>query len=208
MHNRFANIANYLTMARIMMIPPFFVAAAYHLREVNNGGQPGEWDMMPGEPTFRLGLQILFICIVTTDFLDGYIARRTKTVSSLGSLLDPLADKLFVLTTIILFAVYRQIPPWLAVIIISKEVLVVIGWALLATVENRVGAKPILMGKWAMAFTFAAIFVVVFHFPSPLQQVIFGLAGFTATACFLQYLWYELRPQPNGNGDETGNGLK
>ena len=74
MHNRFANIANYLTMARIMMIPPFFVAAAYHLREVNNGGQPGEWDMMPGEPTFRLGLQILFICIVTTDFF-GWVYR-------------------------------------------------------------------------------------------------------------------------------------
>jgi CDP-diacylglycerol--glycerol-3-phosphate 3-phosphatidyltransferase len=68
----------------------------------------------------------VFILAAVTDGLDGYLARRRKQITTLGMLLDPLADKLMVMTAYIILVAYnpRIVPPWIAVIIIGREFLV------------------------------------------------------------------------------------
>ena len=196
MKHLFSTIPNYLTMSRIVMIPAFFATSAYHLREASRAAEGLAVDIslgVPVEPTFRIGSQILLVLIVATDFLDGYIARRTNAVTELGSLLDPMADKLFVFATFVLFTYYRQIPFWLAVICISKDVLIVIGWALFAAIEHEVAAKPLILGKWAVALTFGTVIAVVFNFTPWFQRVVFVSTGLVAAACFFQYLLYGFR---------------
>ncbi len=206
-----SNLANILTMTRIMLIPAFFVTAAYHMRQAARlAGIEGvegldSLEMVAGEPTFRLGTQIILIIIAATDFLDGYIARKTQSVTTLGSLLDPMADKLFVLTSFVLFAWYRQIPVWLAVVCISKDLLIVVGWAMFAAVEHEVRATPVRMGKWAMAFSFITVCAVVFNLPLPIRRIIFLITGSLSAICFLQYLWRGLRISSLVPSDSNGS---
>jgi CDP-diacylglycerol--glycerol-3-phosphate 3-phosphatidyltransferase len=56
-----------------------------------------------------------------TDFLDGYLARRSKQVTKLGILLDPIADKLLVISALILFVDMELVPAWIAIVIIARE---------------------------------------------------------------------------------------
>jgi CDP-diacylglycerol--glycerol-3-phosphate 3-phosphatidyltransferase len=72
----------------------------------------------PGNPL--LGAVIFSIAAIT-DYLDGYIARKNKQVTKLGILLDPIADKLLVISALILFVDMELIPAWIAIIIIARE---------------------------------------------------------------------------------------
>lgn len=193
---RITTLANAITMMRIALIPAFFVVAAYHLRTLGLG-DVGDVDRfglgLNVTPTFQPVTRILLIFIAATDFLDGYVARRTQTVTKLGSLLDPLADKLFVFSSFLLFVSYQKIPMWLAVVCISKDVLVLFGWALLTTIENEVIARPLVVGKWTTAFCFGTIGVVVFNFPFEIQRLVFIVTGILASICFMLYLWEGVR---------------
>lgn len=67
---------------------------------------------------------LLFTIAAGTDFLDGYVARRYGVVSTLGKLLDPLADKLLVTTALIMLIPLQRLPAWIALLILSREMMV------------------------------------------------------------------------------------
>jgi CDP-diacylglycerol--glycerol-3-phosphate 3-phosphatidyltransferase len=67
---------------------------------------------------------LLFTIAAVTDLLDGYVARRYGAVSTLGKLLDPLADKLLVTTALIMLIPLNRLPAWIALLILSRELLV------------------------------------------------------------------------------------
>ena len=96
------NIPNILTISRIFMIP-FFMAAF---------------------PDHKLIAFCLFIAASLTDFVDGYIARKLQMVTNFGKYMDPLADKLLVFSAIILFVDAGQMPVWIAMIVIARELLI------------------------------------------------------------------------------------
>lgn len=96
------NIPTIITFSRILIILPFVLIA-------------------PGSPL--LG-GIIFSVAAITDYFDGYIARRTKQVTKLGILLDPIADKLLVISALILFVDMELIPAWIAIVIIAREFIV------------------------------------------------------------------------------------
>ena len=96
------NIPIIITLSRMLIIIPFILIA-------------------PGNPL--LGVVIFSIAAIT-DYLDGYIARKTKQVTKLGILLDPIADKLLVISALILFVDMELIPAWIAIIIIAREFIV------------------------------------------------------------------------------------
>src|SRR5512135_2817567 len=104
------NVPNSLTMLRIVIIPIFVTAMIYS--------------------RYRYALY-LFIAAGLTDLLDGLLARLTNQKTPLGTFLDPLADKFLLVTSFILFAIYGWIPKWLAIAVISRDLIVVIGWLLL-----------------------------------------------------------------------------
>jgi CDP-diacylglycerol--glycerol-3-phosphate 3-phosphatidyltransferase len=96
------NIPVIITCSRIVIILPFILVASDN----------------------PLAGAILFAVAAVTDLLDGYIARRSKQVTKLGILLDPIADKLLVISALIVFVDMALIPAWIAIVIIAREFIV------------------------------------------------------------------------------------
>lgn len=98
------------------------------------------------------GLSFLIMLLAgVTDLLDGYIARRYQQETMFGALLDPLADKVLLITTCIILAAQGMLPGWFMVIILVKELMLLIGAAFLFFLKRKVVmARP--YGKWAMDF--------------------------------------------------------
>ncbi len=127
---RVLNIPNTLTITRIVIIPVFIAAILYQ--------------------KYRYGLY-LFVAAALTDMLDGLSARITNQKTPLGTFLDPLADKFLLVSSFVLFAVYGWIPKWLAITVISRDVIVVIGWLLLYMITHNSRIEPVMTGKAAIA---------------------------------------------------------
>lgn len=123
------NLPNCLTLVRILTIPIFLEFLAYHF--------------------YREAL-LVFILGGLTDFLDGFVARKMKQQTALGAYLDPVADKLLVITSFIMLGVIEGIPVWLAVVVVVRDILILIGYAIIyVLVEERLQVKPSLIGKWS-----------------------------------------------------------
>lgn len=100
------NLPNCITMLRIGVIPILFLLI-----------------LSPGR-MLSLIIAILFIIAALTDLLDGYIARKYNIVTTMGKLLDPIADKLIVSTAMIMMIPIDRIPAWIVAIIIMRDVIV------------------------------------------------------------------------------------
>ncbi len=93
---------------------------------------------------------IVFGAGAATDFLDGYIARRTRAVSELGKLLDPLADRIFIVALAVALVGRGALPTWLALAVIGRDVLLLSLWPLVE--RRRIVRIPVnIMGKLATA---------------------------------------------------------
>ena len=113
------NLANRITIARIFLAPLFIFAILISI------------------PFGEFLAAFVFVIAASTDGLDGYIARKQKTVTNVGKFLDPLADKLLVTAALITLVWMRQIGPVVAFIIISRE-FAVTGLRVIAMGEGRV----------------------------------------------------------------------
>jgi cardiolipin synthase (CMP-forming) len=102
-------VPNVLSLARIVLIPVFCWLAA-------------------NEQTRLWGI-FLFAVIVSTDWIDGYVARRTGQVSELGRILDPVADRLAIAAGLLTFAISGIFPFWAALLILLRDVAVLLGGA-------------------------------------------------------------------------------
>ncbi len=97
-------------------------------------------------PPCRIAAGILFILACLTDFLDGQIARKKNLVTDFGKFIDPVADKLLVLTTLIMLIHLQMMPAWVVIIVLCRE-LSVDGLRLVAVTQGKViAAGP--LGKW------------------------------------------------------------
>ena len=102
------NLANSITIARILLVPVFLVLLL--------GGLP--------KPYGDLAAAAVFILAAATDKLDGYVARRSKQVTTLGQFLDPLADKLLIAAALIALVAQDRVAAWVAMVIIGREIAV------------------------------------------------------------------------------------
>jgi cardiolipin synthase len=93
----------------------------------------------------------LFAGAALTDLLDGLSARLTGQKTELGTFLDPLADKFLLVTSFVLFAVYGWIPKWLAIAVISRDLVIVVGWLVLYMITHKPKVEPVFTGKLAIA---------------------------------------------------------
>ncbi len=108
------NLPNSITMTRIASVPVLIWFLSPHSPFHGGNGEQ------------ELAASGLFIAASITDGLDGYLARKRKQITTIGMLLDPLADKLMVTAAYIILVAYnpRIVPPWIAVLIIGREFLV------------------------------------------------------------------------------------
>src|SRR5438270_6563524 len=149
--------ANKITVVRILMIPVFVTLAIYYGESIQRG-DPLEWQ--------RFTAIIVFLLAAVSDGLDGYVARRYNQRSSLGVILDPIADKGLLLSGIITLSItnwnesdptYGKFPIWFPVLVITRDVVIVVGAAVLHLLVGRVRVKPHWTGKIATVLQMAAI---------------------------------------------------
>jgi cardiolipin synthase len=145
---------------------------------------------------FLSGLFVFAICVVS-DGLDGFLARFFNQKSRLGSYLDPLADKMLLISAFIVLAVLGYLPAWLAVLAITRDILIMTGVFIFYLNNLKVTIKPSILSKVTTCFQFTAVIIVLAKdFLSSflhLFPVIFYIAAFFTIASGLQYIHYWFR---------------
>ena len=132
------NMPNILSIIRLAMVP-FFV-----------------WLFLTDRIVAAV---VVFVSAGATDVIDGYIARKFNCTSTLGKILDPLADKCLQLSAFICLWLKDYIPVWMPVIYLIKELATVLG-ALFIFRKTKFVVKSNIFGKLATVFVFAAVFVI------------------------------------------------
>lgn len=138
---RILNLPNTLTIGRIVIIPIFITAIVYK--------------------RYNYALY-LFIVAALTDIFDGLFARLKNQKTALGTFLDPLADKFLLVTSFIVLTTYGWIPKWLTITVISRDIIVIIGWFLLYLITDRSNVEPSLLGKatiWIQSILIAYVLI-------------------------------------------------
>ena len=134
---------------------------------------------------------VLFVAFSFTDTLDGQIARRRGLVSDLGKFLDPLADKLFVLSVLIVLVQEGLVAAWIVVVIFSRELLITILRSVGATQGHVIAAAP--MGKTKTMTQMAAVVLLILQrpYPSlvPFADLAVGIAIIFTVGSGIDYMW-------------------
>ncbi len=125
--------------------------------------------------TLQIITALFFLLVALTDTVDGYLARHRKMVTTLGKFLDPLADKLLIVTALIALISARGVPLWMVIIIVGREIAVT-GLRGIAVAEGIV-ISPSLMGKYKTAFEMASIFFLILN--GPYLSIDFHVIGMT-----------------------------
>ncbi|MEY4387363.1 MAG: hypothetical protein RLY20_2646 [Verrucomicrobiota bacterium] len=170
--------ANKVTILRILLIPFFVGAVMYYVRT--------------GVETYRLAGLLCFAVAAICDGVDGYIARHYNQLSELGTILDPLADKLLLVSGVVVLSFknegrLEQIPLWLTVTIIGRDLLLLAGLAVIHLTIGKVKVRPRMVGKVATVLQMASVLWVLLKWhPVVLDYVVGGAAICTAVSG----LWY------------------
>ena len=148
------NLANKLTVFRMILVPVFVII-----------GYLGTFGVITGElmgiPMALILMNVIFIIASITDKLDGYIARSRNQVTTFGKFLDPLADKILVLSALVMLVEYGKLPGWIPVVVLARE-FIVSGYRMLEAEKGGKVVAASIWGKLKTATTMVAIIVVFF----------------------------------------------
>lgn len=147
------NLANKLTVFRMILVPIFVIIGYLGIL----GVIPGEW---LGIPVSFWIMNIIFIIASITDKLDGYIARSRNMVTTFGKFLDPLADKILVLSAMVMLVEFGKIPAWIPIIVLAREFLVS-GYRLVAAQK---GGQVIAASIWGKLKTVTQMIAIILVF--------------------------------------------
>jgi cardiolipin synthase len=173
--------ANQLTLLRMLLIPAFVILVVY--------GYMG-WALT------------VFVSAGLTDALDGLIARRAGQKTSLGAWLDPMADKLLLVTTFVVLAMpdlglANRLPVWLTVLIISRDVVIVLTVAIVNLAIGPRTFRPSIFGKVATAtYILTAVVAMFFNYrgyPSIIVDAFVYASLVITLISSLHYIWHASR---------------
>ncbi|MBI5892895.1 MAG: CDP-alcohol phosphatidyltransferase family protein [Deltaproteobacteria bacterium] len=140
------NIPNLLTISRILLVPVFIIFI------INN-----EFDKA----------LLIFIIAGLTDSIDGLIARLFNQKTQLGAYLDPAADKLLLMSAYITLAIKNILPNWLSVIVVSRDVIILLGIVVLVLMNKEVKIKPSIISKITTALQILTVIFVILTAGAP-----------------------------------------
>lgn len=151
------SFADKLTILRILLIP-VFVSLLFYFNEARL--------------YLRYVLLAVFGIAVLTDFFDGLVARIKKEKSEIGQIIDPLADKLLLLTAFIaLYALRKslplthQIPLWVVLVVVSRDLIILLGVMILYFMKIELPIAPSMWGKFTTFFQMITVLVVILDIP-------------------------------------------
>lgn len=177
------NLPNLLTVSRILLIPVFVML------------------FVTPTPARSLAAAVVFVVAAVTDMLDGYLARRRSQITKLGRLLDPIADKLLVLSALILLVQYDRVGALVAILIIAREVAVT-GIRAIAATEGMILSAE-LTGKYKMALQVVAVVFLVLedtafaqfgnlHLAGTVTLYVSLVLGYVSGAKYLLSFWRQV----------------
>lgn len=177
------NLANKITILRLLSVPFFITCLVYYT---------------PGKEGLRFTALLIFGLAAITDAVDGYIARVKKQRTELGTFLDPLADKILLVSAfvVILFTPGFAVKPpaWAVIIIVSRDVLIVSGMVIMALTGMPVKIRPNMIGKATTFMQMLTVFAVLLQF-----RFSFLIWNTTALLTIVSGISYVLRASKNIN---------
>lgn len=179
--------ANKITIFRILLIPVFVWLTLDYIRESQKGIEV-EWE--------RLLACAIFLIASISDAVDGYIARRYKQKTELGTFLDPLADKLLLVSALILLSIrfkegtpFSQLPLWFPMLVVSRDVIILAGSVLIHMLAGHVSVRPRIVGKCASFFQMITLAWVLLKIEAPSFQWPLYAAGFFTLVSGIWYIF-------------------
>ncbi len=184
------NIPNAVTLGRVLLVPVIF------------------WLLVSGNTRAAF---IAFVCAGISDAVDGFLAKRFNLQTELGSYLDPLADKLLIVSIYVALGVAAKLPSWLVIAVVSRDILIVAGFLLAWFVGEAVRIKPLAISKanTAAQLVLASLVLADEGFGLGLETVrtvlvwITGLLTLLSLAAYLR-AWLTL--MAGGQGPPAGDG--
>ena len=150
------NLANRLSLLRMVLVPLFVLSLVYY----------------SPEKTYLRGVSVaIFILACATDALDGTLARKLNQRTVLGSYIDPIADKLLLVSGFLSLSFMRHlpstvfIPAWVTVAVISRDVIILIGSAVIFITTGRLKAAPLFIGKATTVAQMTTLFLALLSAP-------------------------------------------
>jgi cardiolipin synthase len=180
------NLANKISITRIILIP-FFIASVIYS---------------------KLGIAlVLFMFAVVSDAADGFIARALKQKTELGTILDPVADKLLILSAYITLSVAHlkglmTIPPYVTIIVISRDAIIVLGYVMVYMIKGSLTASPSVVGKITTFFQMMTIVSVLVQFRY--SAVVWNIAVTLTIASGIDYIVKGSRLLNDTHNGKTG----
>jgi len=151
------NLPNYITLVRVILVPFFINLMIYGY--------------------YKEALAV-FVVACVTDALDGMIARLTKTQTELGAFLDPMADKLLIISAFVTLVLLGKLPVWLVIIVVSRDAILTMGSLIIYFTTRDLKIQPSIIGK---ATTVLQLIVV------SLSLVLMSYGRETGLMVFLQW---------------------
>ena len=166
------NVPNTLTIARVLLIPAFIILLMNR--------------------HYGVAL-VVFVTAGITDAVDGLVARITHQRTRLGAYLDPIADKLLLTSAFVALAILKAIPSWLAVIVITRDVIISLGFATLVLIDRKPEIRPTMFSKVNTVVQVLTISMVLFSRAgatvSGFVPVLIVAVACTTTLTGLQYIY-------------------
>jgi cardiolipin synthase (CMP-forming) len=186
------NVANQLTLLRIFLVPTFLGCLLY-------------WTP---ERDYLISVAfVIFTLAAITDAMDGYLAKRLRIKTRIGSFLDPLADKFLLLTayTVLTFSFHIpspiHIPVWLTLLVIFRDLLILTGAGLIYMLNTRLDPRPNFLGKITTVVQMLTIMIVLLNLPRGLINVSFLITGLFTLISGASYI--RIAAPLFANGDKT-----
>ena len=167
-------LANKLSIFRILLVPLFIATIMYYT---------------PEKDFLRLLAIGIFLLAIFSDALDGYIARVKGERSRLGTFIDPLADKLLLISVYICLSTVKSLPaqfklaPWVVITVISRDAIIVLGLAIIYMANGKLNISPTILGKITtflqMMTVLALLLKLKIFFPLIYASIMYMMIFFT-----------------------------
>lgn len=171
------NFANKISTFRILSVPFFIASLVYYV---------------PERDYLRFVALIIFCLAVISDAVDGYIARTSKQQSKAGLVLDPLADKLLLISAFICLNLIDRFPSgirfplWVSLIVVSRDALILLGAVVVYMVKQNIDISPTKWGKLTTTFQMLSVIAVLLQWR--FSPILWGIAVFFTVISGADYI--------------------
>lgn len=176
------NLANKITVSRIILTPLFITAIVYSKMDI---------------------ALAFFILAVISDGLDGFIARTRNEKTLLGTILDPVADKILLISAFICLAMVKNIPenlrlpPYVPIIVISRDAIIVLGSILIHVVKGDIKIEPSFWGKLTTFFQMMTVVCILVRFTY--SEIVWDIATLLTVISGADYMFKGSRTLSENN---------